>query len=163
MARHQYIISTIFVATIIVPSTHAARIFTTSQGSRAQQYLGSDIRNPGRYGFQWLHGFTPNDHLDIVAYGEVLPDAAATPTINLSVVLRNYSHCWHYRVDEAIPAGWWSSCTVVSHAGAHTYTIHLGARMLDAWGRPWLSKQALSIEVSTPDLTRCDVLCMCGL
>lgn len=33
--------------------------------------------------------------------------------------------------------------------------------MYDSLGRPWLAKQALSIEFSTPNLTQCDVLSAC--
>ena len=86
---------------IISQTCLAARVFNTSQGYRAQQFFGTDIRDPSRFGgVQWIHGFTANDYVDIVTYGEMLPTA-----VNLSVVLHNFSYCWHYRVDDAIPVG----------------------------------------------------------
>lgn len=147
------------LCSIIISNAAADRVFNTSQGYRAQQFFGKDLRNASRFGgLQWVHGFTANDHVDIVAFGEMQPSTART--VNLTVILRNFSYCWHYRVDDAIPAG--MGWVPLIHILYHTVEVHTGARIYDRAGVPWLAKQALSIEISTPNLTQCDLLSMQG-
>lgn len=100
---------------LITNRCSAARVFNTSQGYRAAQFFGTDLRDPSRFGgLQWVHGFTANDYVDIVTFGEMLPTA-----VNLSIILRNFSYCWHYRVDDAIPAGELTLYHIVLHRVHH--------------------------------------------
>lgn len=91
----------------------AYRRFNTPQGFQATQLLGPDIRDS--YGYQWLHGLAANDHVEVLASASVAAAGGAGPLLNVSVVLGNFSMCWHYRVDGVLPEG---ACTICAARAA---------------------------------------------